>query len=196
MNLTRDRHIPKFNRVRTVKFHDGQLHCNCPLTSVWGIPCVHSICVASTMNPHWEYPSHRDVSVLWWKAYLQSAIQTNSTEQDNSNTIDKMLRKLQEEEIVGINISNSWLEIIPVHDGELPEEFKNDNNIVKCLNYPNSNDPRCNDFFPTIWICLVLCRYAVNLQMIQIMMKMTLFHFLLWTVIKNSTEKKQHIQNV
>ena len=57
-----------------------------------------------------------------------------------------MFRKLQEEELIGININESWLEGIPVHDGEIPEEYKKDNNIVKCLNYPYSNDPRCNDF--------------------------------------------------
>ena len=58
MNVTYDEHIPKFNRVCTVKFSKGQLHCSCPLTPVWGIPCVHSIRVASTMKPNWEYPSH------------------------------------------------------------------------------------------------------------------------------------------
>ena len=57
-----------------------------------------------------------------------------------------MFRKLQEEEIVGININELWLKNIPIHEGELSEEYKNDNNIVECLNYPNSNDPRCNDF--------------------------------------------------
>ena len=121
MNVTYDKHIPKFSRVRTVKFSKGQLHCNCPLTPVWGIPCVHSICVASTMKPNWEYPSHRDVSILWWKAYLQSAIDTPRVEQDHPNTIEKMFRKLQEEEIVGININASWLEDVPVHHGEIPQ---------------------------------------------------------------------------
>ena len=69
--------------------------------------------------------------MLWWKAYLQSVIQTNSIEHDNPNTIEMMFRKLQEEAIVGINISESWLESIPVHGGEMPEEYKNDTNIVK-----------------------------------------------------------------
>ena len=40
MNVSCDRHIPKFNRIRTVKFHDGRLHCNCPLTHVLG----YSLC--------------------------------------------------------------------------------------------------------------------------------------------------------
>ena len=67
-------------------------------------------------------------------------------DQDHSNTIERMFRKLQEEEIVGININESWLEDIPVHLGEIPQESKSDINIVKYLNYPDSNDPRCSDF--------------------------------------------------
>ena len=107
-NSTHDRHLSKFKRIRIVKFNNGRLHCSCPLTVVWGIPCVHAICVASAMAPHWDYPSHRDISVLWWKSYLKTAIQTTIVDQDNPNTITRMFRKLQEEEeIVGLNIEES-----------------------------------------------------------------------------------------
>ena len=121
--------------------NDGCLHCSCPLTSIWGIPCVHAICVA--------YSSHRDVSVLWWKAYLKSAIQTTVVEQDHSNTITRMFKKLQEEEkeAVGINVDASWFQKIPIHQENISEEYKSDSNVVKCLNYPNSNDPKCSAFY-------------------------------------------------
>ena len=98
------------------------------------------------MKPNWEHSSHKDVSVLLWKAYLQSAIDTPSVEQDHPNTIERMFRKLQEEEIVGININESWLEDITVYLEEIPQEYKSDNNIVKCLNYPDLNGPRCSHF--------------------------------------------------
>ena len=75
--MTQDKHIPKFNYVCTVKYMNGQLQCSCPLTKVCGLPCVHSLYVASTMSPHWEYHTERDVSVLWWKSYLKSAIEKN-----------------------------------------------------------------------------------------------------------------------
>ena len=84
------------------------------------------------MKPNWEHSSHKDVSVLLWKAYLQSAIDTPSVEQDHPNTIERIFRKLQEEEIVRINIDESWLEDVPVHHGEIPQEFKSDINVVKC----------------------------------------------------------------
>ena len=70
---TASQHIPKFNRVHSVVFINGCLQCNCPLTKIWGMLCIHSIFVASTLKPDWEYPSYRDVSVLWWKSYLKSA---------------------------------------------------------------------------------------------------------------------------
>ena len=57
-----------------------------------------------------------------------------------------MFRKLQEEEIVDINVEESWFQNIPVHHGEIPEEYKSDANFVKCFNYPDSNDPKCHDF--------------------------------------------------
>ena len=57
-----------------------------------------------------------------------------------------MFRKLQEEGIVGININESWLGDIQIHTSEIPQEFRSDNNIAKCLNYPDSDDPRCSDF--------------------------------------------------
>ena len=57
-----------------------------------------------------------------------------------------MFRKLEEEEIVGINVEESWFQNIPVHCGEIPEEYKSDSNVVKCFNYPDLNDPKCTDF--------------------------------------------------
>ena len=57
-----------------------------------------------------------------------------------------MFRKLQDEEIVGLNVKKSWFENSPIRLGPITDEFKSDLNIVKCLNYPNSDDPKCRDF--------------------------------------------------
>ena len=57
-----------------------------------------------------------------------------------------MFRRLQHNEIVGLNVKQSWFEQASIHVGPLPEEFQSDPNVVKCLNYPNSNDPRCDDY--------------------------------------------------
>ena len=78
--------------------------------------------------------------------YKSASIQKSDVEQDHLSTIERMFRKLQEEEIVGININSYQLEKVPVHVGNVPEEFKSDPNIVKCLNYPNSNDQKCSHF--------------------------------------------------
>ena len=58
-----------------------------------------------------------------------------------------MFRKVQEEEIVGLNVNKSWFENSQIHLGTIPDEFKSDLNIIKCLNYPNSDDPRCRNFY-------------------------------------------------
>ena len=58
-----------------------------------------------------------------------------------------MFRKLQDEEIVGLNVEKAWFENSPIHLGLMPDEFKNDLNIVKCFNHPNSDDPKCRDFY-------------------------------------------------
>ena len=106
---------------------------------------MHCLCVASTMSPHWEYPTHRDVSVLWWKSYLKN-VKREYTEDETHTTIERIFRKVQEEEIVGLNVNKSWFENSQIHLGTIPDEFKSDLNIIKCLNYPNSDDPRCRDF--------------------------------------------------
>ena len=35
---------------------------------------------------------------------------------------------------------------LPIHEGNIPDEFAENEHIVKCLNYPNSDDPSCSDF--------------------------------------------------
>ena len=83
-----NQYIPKFNRICTVSCVDGKLKCNCPLTTVWGLPCVHSICVAQSLNNKWEHFSHRDISETRWNSYLQSAM---TSEEDENNNNNKML---------------------------------------------------------------------------------------------------------
>ena len=67
-------------------------------------------------------------------------------EEYNQLIIEKMFRKLRDEETVRININSSWLESIPISTLGLPDEFKNAPKVVNCLNYPYSDNPRRNNF--------------------------------------------------
>ena len=148
-NQYTNQHIPKFNRIRAVTCLNGKLKCNCPLTIVWGLPCVHSICIVRSLENQWEYFPHRDISVTWWNSYLQSAMTSVEDENKNNNkALFAMFRKLQSEGDIGISINEQWLMNTSIYSGELPNEFKEDNKDLKCLNNPNSNHPACGDFHP------------------------------------------------
>jgi len=45
--------VPIFNRKYTVKLcQETQLHCSCSYSDVWGLPCEHMLCVATSIKPH------------------------------------------------------------------------------------------------------------------------------------------------
>ena len=37
---------------------------------------------------------------------------------------------------------------VPINKENIPEEFQENDKVVKCLNYPDSNDAVCKDFNP------------------------------------------------
>ena len=76
------------------------------------------------MSSHWEYPTHRDVSVLWWKSYLKSAIEKEYSEDESPTTIERMIRILQEEDIFGLNVDKSWFGNSPIHFGPFQMSLK------------------------------------------------------------------------
>ena len=67
--------IPDFDVLQTVYVMDTtkdnikQLGCSCTYTTVYGLPCVHSLVVAKTFDPNLTYINHNDVSVRWLKSY-------------------------------------------------------------------------------------------------------------------------------
>ena len=69
--------VPIFNRTYTVKlFQETQLHYSCSYSDVWGLPCEHTICVATSLKPHWIGLSHHDVSVCWLESYYLYSLPT------------------------------------------------------------------------------------------------------------------------
>ena len=62
--------------------------------------------------------------------------------------IAQMFRKLQDEEIIGVDVNPLWLHKTPLYTGELPFEFRETPKVIKCLNYPDSIDEKCSDVHP------------------------------------------------
>ena len=71
---------------------------------------------------------------------------------DNSNIeslrLNQLFQKIQDNEKVGISIQNDWLNNIPTFGENIPEAFQENDKVVKCLNYPGSNEAFCRDFNP------------------------------------------------
>ena len=111
------------------------------------MPCIHSLVVAKSFQPHWKYITHNDVSVHWWKAYyLFSLPETIIPNRVKQLQIKQVFRTLRNNETVGIHVRRSAYTNQQIHDGPIPEEFQLIHHAVKCTNYPDSN--KVPDFDP------------------------------------------------
>ena len=111
------------------------------------MPCIHSIVVAKSFGTGWQYVTHNDVSVRWWKAYyLFSLPETIIPDKVKQLQIKQVFRTLRNNERVGIHIKVSTYTSQQIHEGEIPEEYKQIPHVVRCINYPDSN--KVNDFDP------------------------------------------------
>ena len=124
-----------------------QLGCTCTFTTVYGMPCVHALVVASTMKPHWTYVTHNDVSVRWLKSfYLYCLPEKIIPDQNLQKRTKQVFQSLRKHEFVGIHVKNDWYTNIQIEGLSLPPEYEEMEYVVKCFNYPNSNN--LDDFEP------------------------------------------------
>ena len=133
--------VPRFRRVRTVTWKNGQLFCTCPYTQVNGIPCVHALTVAQNFSPKWVYPSYLDVSVTWWKSYyLYSLPCSQVDEKERYIRMRHAFHTMKKFETVGIHIG---LEILDIQNFQsttaVPSDFITQEGNVSCVNYPDSS---------------------------------------------------------
>ena len=151
--------VPIFDRVYSVKLNDKeQLNCSCSRAKVWGLPCAHALCVANSFQPNWKGLSIHDISVVWWKSYyLYSLPSMIISDLEKQKEIKKALHALRDKENVGIRITKSITddeEIVTLQNLP-PQLIGRDAHVVKCYNYPNSDempdfDPFMNHLDPTM----------------------------------------------
>ena len=144
---------PDFDVLNTVHILDTsidnvkQLGCSCTYTSVYGLPCVHTLVVATTMKPHWKYVNHNDVSVRWLKSYyLYSLPEKIIPDQNRQKQTKQAFQSLRKHEVVGIHVKIEWYKQIPIVESPLPLEYLEQEHVIRCANYPDSNE--VNDFDP------------------------------------------------
>ena len=111
---------PLYKRVRKVKNVRKHFTCSCRYFERFGVPCRHILHVFSTF-PKYKEPSHKDVSVIYWKQYMHYAYNA-----DNSNTnsleIGDMLLSLRHNDIAGPYCSKSYYNDLWI-DSHIPEKF-------------------------------------------------------------------------
>ena len=146
-------HIPDFDVINTVTLQktseEGifRIDCSCSYTRVFGMPCVHSMAVAETFKPHWKEVIHHDISVRWWKKYyLYSLPEKIIPDYDKQRRIKQVFHTLRRHELVGIHVKSSDFRHIPINDAPIPDDYNEVAHIVKCRNYPNSD--QMEDFDP------------------------------------------------
>ena len=139
--------IPDFDVLSIVTVVDTenssvkQLMCSCGYNKVYGLPCVHTLVVAKIFSPKWCYITHHDVSVRWLKSFylyfLPDKVIPDVTMQKKVKQVFRLVRK---KEVIGIHVNISTYGHIRIHDGPIPDDYIKAEHVVKCMNYPNSNE--------------------------------------------------------
>lgn len=151
--------LPIFDRVYSVTLNEKeQLNCSCSRGNVWGLPCAHTLCVANSFKPLWKGLCIHDISVIWWKSYyLYSLPSKIISDLEKQNEIKKAFHALRDNENIGIRIPKSITDTQSITLSEdIPHHIQDRNaHIVKCYNYPNSDemsdfDPFMTHFDPTM----------------------------------------------
>jgi len=86
--------IPVFKRIRTLKYVNGYIKCDCCYFERHGIPCRHMFHL-STHIPGYDEPTHHDVTVRYWKEYLYYSNSNKKCSQDIYNDLSRMIKLLQ-----------------------------------------------------------------------------------------------------
>ena len=114
---------------------------------MYGLPCVHSLVAAKTFDPNLTYINHNDVSVRWLKSYyLYSLPDKIIPDTKKQQQIKQVFWSIQRHEVVGIHINEKWYADIPILTLPLLEEYQQQDHVVRCMNYPDSD--KVNDFDP------------------------------------------------
>ena len=58
----------------------------------------------------------------------------------------QVFQSLRKHEVVGIHIKMEWYKRNPIVESPLPSEYLEQEHVIKCANYPNSNE--VDDFDP------------------------------------------------
>ena len=145
--------IPDFDVLSIVYMVDTskntvkQLMCSCGYNKVYGLPCVHSLVVANSFSPKWSYINHNDVSVRWLKTYyLYSLPDKVIPNEDMQQKVKQVFRLLRKKEQVGIHINEAIFMDVQIHNNPIPEDFLQQEHVVRCTNYPDSD--QVPDFDP------------------------------------------------
>ena len=92
--------------------------------------------------------SHNDVSVTQLKShYLYSLPENIIPDIAKQKQIKQFFQSIRHE-VVGIHIDQGWYNQIPIHDSTLPDDYQQLEHVVKCVNYPDSD--QVYDFDPYI----------------------------------------------
>lgn len=99
--------IPIFKRYRLVhRCGNKILHCNCPFTTMYGIPCRHVIHVLSNYATSSYHFNHHDFDVRWWTTYAMFVALRDPTDLDlTESTIRSELLTLRSEHQVKIGVT-------------------------------------------------------------------------------------------
>ena len=99
------------------------------------------------MKPKWLYVTHDDVSVRWLKLYyLYSLPEKIIPQEDVQEKTKQVFQYLRRHEVVGKHINSEWYTDIPIIGEPLPTKFNELEHVIKCANFPDSNE--ANDFDP------------------------------------------------
>ena len=131
--------VPKFKRVRRVTLQDNKLVCSCPHGTLYGLPCSHVMKVASLIQG-WEFPTHHDCSVRWWKSYYFYGLSSVSGDFVDRSTIYKCFHLMKQREVDGLTITPSQLielNELSVCDSVTDPDFLEDQDNPTCYNYCN-----------------------------------------------------------
>ena len=122
--------IPIFKRVRTVEYQNGYFTCDCGHFDRHGIPCRHMLNVLSSF-PDYDEPSHKDVSVRYWRSFIFHANLNNNMSSEHKQ-VSKLMKHLQQHDVVGPSCE---LELL--HSTEIDPVLKSQFDISQpcCVNY-------------------------------------------------------------
>ena len=122
--------VPVFKRLRTVKYSNHHLTCDCCHFERHGIPCRHIYNVLSSFDDYDE-PSHHDVAIRYWRKYLFYPPYLNHDHRYHGE-IPKLMGLLRDHDTQGPSCERSLFDSIVINP-VLPTNFQFTEPC--CLNY-------------------------------------------------------------